>query len=205
MKQPYLIGITGGSGSGKTFFLQKLLEAVGDEKVTLISQDNYYRKRSEQPRDIKGFENFDTPESIDRALFADHISQIKAGEEVVKEEYTFNNPQIKPKIFTFKPSPVVIVEGIFVLHYTEIAKQIDLKVFIETYDYIRLRRRIDRDQKERGYDLEDVLYRFENHVMPSYKKFIEPHKGDADFIVNNHLSCDNSLEVITSFIKSKIS
>jgi uridine kinase len=98
----------------------------------------------------------------------------------------------------------MVVEGIFVLYYQEIADVLDLKVFIEAKDYIKLKRRIIRDDKERGYDLDDVLYRYEHHVMPTYDKYIKPYKMDADMIIPNHSDFREALEVLSSFIRAKI-
>ncbi|MBT30834.1 MAG: uridine kinase [Thalassobius sp.] len=200
----YLIGITGGSGSGKTYFLDRLVQAVGHENVTVISQDNYYRSMDEQTIDENGVENFDLPESIDDKKFSDAVAHLRTGKEVRVKEYTFNNPDVVPKELVFKPNPIVIVEGIFVLHYPEVASQIDLKLFVDAKDHIKIKRRILRDKVERGYDLNDVLYRYENHVMPSYEKYIDIHKRDADLIICNDKGFDRALDVLVNFLKTKI-
>ncbi len=202
--QPYIVGITGGSASGKTLFLDKLLNAFDPGQVCLISQDNYYKPRHQQPMDEKGIHNFDTPHSIDFEAYASDIKKIQGGETVERKEYTFNNPNKKSRMLTFEPSPVVVVEGIFVLYYPELANLLDLKVFIDAKDYIKLKRRIVRDKVERGYDLDDVLYRYEKHVMPTYEKYIEPFKHDADLIIPNNRGFDRGLEVIKVFLKNKM-
>ena len=203
MKTPYIIGITGGSGSGKTRFLNRLLDQFTASEVCLVSQDNYYRTRDEQPVDAKGIKNFDLPESIDFAEFKKDIIALKEGNSVSRLEYTFNNPKATPKQIELHPAPVLVVEGIFVLHDQEIAKVLDLKVFIEAQDYIKLKRRIIRDDKERGYDLDDVLYRYEHHVMPTYNKYIKPYKKDADIIIPNNTDFSKAMEVLSSFIRTK--
>ena len=204
MKTPYIIGITGGSGSGKTRFLNSLLDQFTSEQVCLVSQDNYYKKRDEQPVDEKGIKNFDLPDSIDFEEYKNDIIALKEGRSVSRLEYTFNNPNSTPKEIVLKPAPVMVVEGIFVMYYQEIAEVLDLKVFIEARDYIKLKRRIIRDDKERGYDLDDVLYRYEHHVMPTYDKYIKPYKHDADLIIPNHTDFSEALEVLTSFIRVKL-
>ncbi|ERM83777.1 uridine kinase [Rhodonellum psychrophilum GCM71 = DSM 17998] len=204
MNKPFIVGITGGSASGKTLFLDKLLNSFEPNQVCLISQDNYYRARHLQPVDDKGVHNFDTPHSIDFEQYADDIRKIQAGESVFRQEYTFNNPNKKPKILEFAPAPVVVVEGIFVLYYPELANLLDLKVFIDAKEYIKLKRRIVRDKVERGYDLDDVLYRYEKHVMPTYEKYIEPFKHDADLIVTNNHNFDKALDVIKTYLRSKL-
>ncbi|WP_143962702.1 uridine kinase [Litoribacter populi] len=203
MNKPYIVGITGGSASGKTLFLERLLNSFEPHQVCLISQDNYYKPRHQQPLDDRGIHNFDTPHSIDFEQYAEDIRKIHNGETVYRQEYTFNNPNKIPKMLEFKPAPVVVVEGIFVLYYPELASLLDLKVFIDAKDYIKLKRRIVRDKVERGYDLDDVLYRYEKHVMPTYEKYIEPFKHEADIIVPNNDSFDRALDLVKSYLKLK--
>ena len=204
MNRPYIVGITGGSASGKTMFLRSLLSAFSSDEISLISQDNYYKPRHEQPIDENGIYNFDTPQSIDFELYAQHIKDLRSGKQVVKQEYTFNNPKVTPEMLTFQPAPVIVVEGIFVFYFPEIAHLLDLKVFIDAAEHIKLKRRIVRDKDERGYDLEDVLYRYEKHVMPTYEKYIAPFKSDADVIVPNNLHFEKALDMLVTYLKNKI-
>lgn len=201
MVKPYIIGITGGSGSGKTHFLNGLMGALVPDQVCFICQDNYYKLRNEQETDSNGVQNFDKPEAIDHEAFARDIRALQNGKAVERLEYTFNNEAKKPKMLVFEPKPVVIIEGIFVMYFPEIAKLLDLKVFIEADDFLKLKRRIIRDNKERGYDLEDVLYRYEHHVMPAYERYINPLKKYADFIIPNHYHFDRALQVLITFIR----
>ena len=202
--KPFLIGITGGSGSGKTRFLNGLLSKFLPNEVCIISQDNYYKPRDKQPVDKNGIKNFDLPESIDFEAYKRDIQLLKEGKEVIIKEYTFNNPDAKPKKIKLKPAPVIIVEGIFVLYYQPISQILDMKLYIDAKDYIKLIRRIVRDDKERGYDLDDVLYRYEHHVMPTYEKHIKPFKTEADIVIPNHKSYDSALDVIETYVRSKI-
>lgn len=204
MNKPFIIGITGGSASGKTLFLNKLLNAFDSGQVCLVSQDNYYKPRHLQPTDERGIHNYDTPHSIDFEQYARDIRKLQSGETIHRQEYTFNNPGKTPQTLTFRPAPVVVVEGIFVFYHPELSDLLDLKVFIDAKDYIKLKRRIVRDKVERGYDLDDVLYRYEKHVMPTYEKYIEPFKHDADLIIPNNRGFDMALEVIEAFLKHKI-
>lgn len=204
MEKPYIVGITGGSASGKTLFLDRLLGYFKPNQISLISQDNYYKPLNLQPRDGRGIPNFDTPESIDFQQYSDDIRKIQNGEKVIRKEYTFNNPNKNPKTLTFSPAPVVLVEGLFVLYYPELANLLDLKLFIDAKDHIKVMRRIIRDKVERGYDLDDVLYRYENHVMPTYEKYIEPFKHEADLIVPNNKGFDKALNIIRSYLREKI-
>ncbi len=200
--KPYIIGITGGSGSGKTLFINKIMENFSNEEVSLVSQDNYYRPRDKQPLDEKGEQNFDKPESIDIAQFTNDLKKLIDGEIIRIKEYNFNNPELDPKIIEFQPAPVIILEGIFIFYVEEISELIDLKIFIDAPEHVMLKRRIIRDQKERGYDLDDVLYRYEHHVMPAFNQYILPYKDFSDIIVNNHKNFDEGARVIRSHISS---
>ncbi|MFB0908490.1 MAG: uridine kinase, partial [Spirosomataceae bacterium] len=150
-KQPYIIGITGGSASGKTFFLNSLLQQFKEEEVCLISQDNYYRTKDRVPVDENGVQNYDLPEAIDFELFARHIQDLKEGKTVLHKEYTFNNLSVVPKILEFKPAPIIVVEGIFVFYSYFVSRLLDLKFFIDAKEHIKIKRRIIRDNTERGY------------------------------------------------------
>ncbi len=204
MSKPYTIGITGGSGSGKTFFLQGLSSLFMPEDICLISQDNYYKARNQQPVDENGVQNFDLPISIDREAFLTDLLKIKSGQNVIKKEYTFNNPNAEPKLLEFKPAPIIIVEGLFVQFFEEIEKELDLRIFIEAKDHVKLGRRIKRDQVERGYDLDDVLYRYQYHVMPIYESQIEPLKHQADLVIPNNSNFARALDVLANYLKVRI-
>ena len=204
MKKHFTIGITGGSGSGKTFFLQGLSNLFKPQEICLISQDNYYKPREQQSVDENGIKNFDLPVSIDREAFLADLLKLKAGQNVIKKEYTFNNPSSEPQMLEFKTAPIIIVEGLFVQYFEEISKEIDLKIFIEAKDHVKLGRRIKRDQVERGYDLDDVLYRYQFHVMPIYENLIEPLKHHSDLVIPNNSHFKAGLDVLATYLKSKI-
>jgi len=204
MKKPFTVGITGGSGSGKTFFLQGLATRFTPEQLCLISQDNYYWPRDQQPVDENGVKNFDLPGSIDKSSFRADLLKLRAGQDVLKKEYTFNNPGAQPKLLSFRATPIIVVEGLFVQYFEEIASELDLKVFIEAKDHVKLGRRIKRDKTERGYDLDDVLYRYQYHVMPVFESMIEPLKYQSDIIIPNNHHFDTALEVLVAFLKSKL-
>lgn len=202
--QPFLIGITGGSGSGKTTFIRRIREQFTPEQICIISQDDYYLPRDQQHVDERGEKNFDLPQSFDKKAFRRDLQRLMGGEKVVREEYTFNNPEAKPKVLTFYPAPVIIVEGLFVFHYKKIAPLLDLKVFINAKENLKVIRRIYRDQVERNYPIEDVLYKYQHHVLPAYEQFIQPYKDDADIVVNNNANFEQGLAVLTGFLKNKL-
>jgi uridine kinase len=204
MIKPYIVGITGGSASGKTYFLNQLLGAFGKEEICLISQDNYYRTQEFVPKDKNNVENYDLPEAIDFDLYAQHIEDLRNGKAVHQKEYVFNKTDIIPETLIFLPAPIIVVEGIFVFHSKEVSKLLDLRVFIDAKEHVKIKRRIIRDNNERGYDLNDVLYRWENHVAPTYDKYIEPTKSEADIIINNNYHFKKGLAVLTAFLKEKL-
>lgn len=201
---PYIVGISGGSGSGKTYFIKRLIDAFEDGQLCVVSQDNYYKPLALQPRDENDIANFDTPFSIDFEAYLNDILAIKLGEVVRKTEYTFNNPKITPRLLTFQPAPILVLEGIFALYDPKLLPHIDLKIFIEANEEIKLNRRISRDNIERGYDIDDVLYRYENHVSPTFEKYIKPCKKEADIVINNHQNLDKALAVIIAFLKEQL-
>jgi len=204
MSKPYIIGITGGSGSGKTTFLKELIGSFSSDDICIISQDDYYRPKNEQVKDALGVENFDLPRSINSSELVTDIIKLIAGETVERLEYTFNNVDVEPKTLVFKPAPVIIVEGLFVFHFQEIRKLLDLKVFIHAKENLKVIRRIKRDRLERNYPLDDVLYRYEKHVMPTFEQYIKPYTDKADIIINNNTNFDQALDVVRSFLQHKL-
>jgi uridine kinase len=204
MKRAFTIGITGGSGSGKTFFLKGLSAEFSPDDICLISQDNYYKPLKDQVRDENGIENFDLPGAIDRKSFHEDVMKLKSGIDVAKKEYTFNNPKAEPSIQHFKAAPLLVVEGLFVQYFEEIEQELDLKIFIEAKPHVKIARRIKRDQVERGYDINDVLYRYEFHVMPVYEGLIEPLKHSSDLVIPNNSNSKRALGVVIEYLKSKL-
>jgi len=198
--QSYFVGITGGSGSGKTYFLNRLLDAFKEDEICLISQDNYYYPIQKQQKDENGIENFDIPESIDNDELLADIQQLKSGNTVQRKEYLFNNAAKEAKTITLKPAPIIVVEGIFTFHFEKVREAMDLRLFVDAKDVLMVKRRIFRDAEERGYDLQDVLYRYEHHVEPSFAKYIKPYKREADFIIPNHKSGSDQLETAVNVI-----
>ena len=202
MDEPFIIGITGGSASGKTFFLNSLLEHFEPDEICLISQDNYYKDSTQVPIDLNGVFNFDLPESIDFNLYAQHIQALKNGETVHLNEYKFECEGVKTKMIALKPAPIIVVEGIFAFYDPTISKLLNLKVFIDAVEHIKIRRRINRDINERQYDLDSILYRWEKHVTPTFERFIKPTRQDADIVINNNSDFKNGLKILSAYIKS---
>jgi len=204
MNKPIAVGITGGSGSGKTYFLQGLSTAFETDDICLISQDNYYKPIDEQPRDEKGIVNFDLPDSFKREEFLADLLKLKSGIDVTISEYVFNNPLAERRTITFKAAPIIVIEGLFVQYFKEISDELDLSIFIEAKDHVKLGRRIKRDVLERSSDVDDVLYRYQYHVMPVYEQLIAPLKHKADLVIPNNSKFDRALSVLVGYLKSKL-
>lgn len=202
--KPYIIGICGGSGSGKTSFIRGLRQMFSETDLCIVSQDDYYFPRHEQKKDDRGIINFDLPRSIDKKTFKLDLDQLIGGQSVVKKEYVFNNDSAIAKTLTIQPAPVMVVEGLFVFHYKKISALFDLKVFVNAKENLKVIRRIKRDQIERNYPIEDVLYRYEHHVLPAYERFIEPYREEADLVINNNDNFEHGLEVMSGFIRAKL-
>ena len=198
--KPFIIGIAGGSGSGKTFFLNCFLHHFKNDEITLISQDDYYIPAGEMTQEENKLYNFDLPSTIDDQQFLFDIKKLLKGEVVYKKEYNLNNPLAVTKILEINPAPIIIVEGLFILHFKEIAALLDYTIFIEAEESVALDRRIKRDGIERGYPEEDVLYKWHNHVVPAYKEFLLPYKGQCDQVVVNNNDIPDDIIKITEEI-----
>lgn len=205
MNKPFIIGIAGGSGSGKTFFLKCFLEHFTDEEVCLVSQDDYYIPVAHtMTKEENKLYNFDLPETIDHEHFVNDIFKLINGETILKKEYTFNNPDAVPKMLEIKSAPILIVEGLFILHFKKIAQLIDLKIFIEADNDIALRRRLKRDLLERGYSNEDAMYKWVNHVVPAYEEYLLPYKNDCDQVIVNNTQKANDIICVTEGISHQL-
>jgi len=193
---PYLVGVSGGSASGKTYLLRQLMKKIPPESITLISQDNYYRDIQSQKKKADGTINFDHPDSIDMDQFVSDLHKLRNGETLILKEYTFNNPKILPKDITYLPAPIILVEGLFIFYKTELFNTLDLKVFVDAEEHIKLSRRIIRDYSERGYSLEEILRQYEQDVIPMYNQYVRPYKETCDLIIPNNLHMDKAIEVM---------
>ena len=204
-KKPFIIGIAGGSGSGKTFFLKCFLEHFTPNEVCLVSQDDYYHPVADgMTAEENKLYNFDIPETIDNEHFLADINKLVAGETIYKKEYTFNNPTAVPKIMEIKPAPILIVEGLFIFHFKGIAEKLDLKIFIEAEEDIALKRRIKRDFEERGYSHDDVLYKWNNHVVPAYNEFLLPYRDECHQIIVNNTQKADEIILVTEAISKEL-
>ncbi|WP_207420549.1 uridine kinase family protein [Desertivirga brevis] len=192
MNKPYVIGIAGGSGSGKTFFLNCFLNHFQEHEITLVSQDDYYKPMEVQPLDENGWINFDLPICIEESQLLADLNTLLQGGSVTKKEYTFNVAEEQAKLLTLKSAPIIIVEGLFVFHYKQISDLFDMRIFLDAEEEITLNRRIKRDTAERGYTRDMIMYQWENHVLPAYRNYLLPYKDTADKIIlnNSHVADD---------------
>lgn len=202
MKKPYIVGICGGSASGKTFLLNQLREQLKGYEISEVSQDNYYKPLEDQVKTPEGLVNFDHPDSILLDELFKDMSQLMQGISISRKEYTFNNPYAVPEELTIAPSSVVILEGLFIYHLPELAKLIDLKVFIEAEEHIKLARRLTRDISERGYSLESILTDYTKFVAPMYEKYVSPTKRNCDLIIPNNSHMYKAINVLVNHIRA---
>jgi uridine kinase len=203
--KPYVIGIAGGSGSGKTFFLNCFLNHFDAHEVCLVSQDDYYHPVGEgMSAEENKLYNFDLPSTIDDTLFLKDINQLISGSVVYKKEYTFNNASAVPKMLEIKPAPIVIVEGLFILHFKEIHDLIDMKIFIDTEEDVALQRRLKRDLIERGYSEEDVMYKWFNHVVPAYREYLLPYREECHKVITNNTHIAEDIMRVTEEISEEL-
>jgi uridine kinase len=205
MNKPYIVGIAGGSGSGKTFFLKRFLDHFTADEVCLVSQDDYYIPVAHNmTAEENKLYNFDLPATVDHEHFEDDINKLLNRQTIFKKEYTFNNPNAVPKTLEIKSAPILIVEGLFILHFRGIANLMDMKIFVEADEDIALQRRLKRDLIERGYSNDDALYKWINHVVPAYKEFLLPYKNECDLVITNNGHTAEDILLVTEKISREL-
>lgn len=198
-----IIGITGGSGVGKTTLINKLYKEF-DGKITTLSLDNYYKPKDQQAVDQNGVINFDLPTALNAKQLETDLDLLLQNKTVKQKIYTFNNPD-KPDDFLYiKPNEILIVEGLFVMHYPFVKSKLDYSVYLSVDREKQLERRLKRDMTERNYTKESILYQWHNHVIPSYDNYVRPYKNEADLIITNNINFDSNINVLMDVIHSKI-
>ncbi|MFT5750279.1 MAG: uridine kinase [Ancylomarina sp.] len=199
-----IIGIAGGTGSGKTTVVRKIIERLPKGEVAVLPQDSYYRDSSHLPLDKRQEINFDHPNSIEFELLQNHLKQLKAGLGIDQPIYSYLTCTRSEETIPVQPTEVVIIEGILALTQPELRDLMDIKVFVDCDADDRLNRVIKRDIVERGRSVDKVLARYENVLKPMHLQFIEPTKRYADIIVpqggNNHVAID----ILTQFIQKNL-
>ncbi|MBL0129116.1 MAG: uridine kinase [Flavobacteriales bacterium] len=195
-RNAYLVGVAGGSGSGKTSLVRALRESLPSEMVCMVSQDDYYHPKELQAVDQNDRINFDLPTAVDMDGLARDLRILLAGEPILRKEYTFNQDGREGRTIELRPAPIVLVEGLFVLHHAPVRDLFDLRVFIDASEDAQLERRLRRDSEERGYGAEDVLYQWEHHVLPAYRSFLLPYRHLCDLHVVNELGFTRAVRVL---------
>ena len=178
-----IIGISGGTGSGKTTVANRILESVCAREVVFIQQDSYYRNLKDLPLDFRQVANFDHPDALDNELLIHHVRKLKNGEAIDLPIYDFKTHSRLNETRTVDPKPIVIVEGILIFSEPRLLELMDIKVFVDTPDDIRFIRRLRRDIAERGRTLDSVIEQYTATVRPMHMQFVEPSKRYADVII----------------------
>lgn len=178
-----VIGIAGGSGSGKTTVQRRIMERFGSTAIALMEHDVYYRDLSHLPFEKRTQFNFDHPNALETELMVEQLDALLSGSPIEKPTYDFTNHQRLPETDRIEPRPVVIVEGILVLAEPALRERMDIKLYVDTAPDVRLMRRIERDINERGRTLESVLAQYRRTVRPMHLEFVGPSKRHADVII----------------------
>lgn len=199
-----VIGIAGGTGSGKTTVVNKILQQLNTEGVNVLSQDNYYHDNQHLTLAEREMLNYDHPKSIDFELLLAHVRQLKKNQAIEQPVYSFVTHSRTGDHVTVEPKNVLIVEGILVLTNKELLKEYDLKVFVHADSDERLIRRIRRDTQERGRDLQEVLHRYQTTLKPMHQEFIEPSKNEADLIVPNMRQNTVAIDFLSTVINNTL-
>lgn len=199
-----IIGIAGGTGSGKTTVVSKILQNLNANEVNVLSQDNYYHDNAHLSLQEREKLNYDHPKSIDFDLLVKHVQALKNGESIEQPIYSFVTHTRTGNHVLVEPREVLIVEGILVLTSKELLKEFDLKVFVHADNDERLIRRIRRDTQERGRDLEEVLHRYQTTLKPMHDEFIEPSKSYADIIIPNMRPNTVAIDFLTTVVGNSL-
>lgn len=199
-----IIGICGGTGSGKTTIARKIVESVGNENVILIEQDSYYQNLADIPLDERRQVNFDHPVAIDADLLVSHLTHLKNGQVIEMPIYDFKTHTREAESEFIEPGKIVIVEGILIFSQPKILELLDIKVFVDTPSDIRLLRRIRRDIKERGRTLEQTLNQYETTIRPMHTEFVEPSKRFADIIIPQGKHNEITIDFLCSLIRERV-
>ena len=200
-----IIGICGGTGSGKTTIARAIVEAVGKTNVVLVEQDSYYRNLADMPLDERHQANFDHPDSIDSDMLVNHIRRLKQGLQVEMPMYDFKTHTRSERIEIIEPKQVVIVEGILIFSETRVLDMLDVRVYVDTPDDVRFIRRLQRDISERGRTVETVVAQYYRTVRPMHHEFVEPSKRHADIIIPEGGQMGVSIEFLCGLVREKLS
>lgn len=205
MNKPVIIAVAGGSASGKTTVVEKIMDSFLDEDVTVIKHDDYYKDQSEMSLEERYAVNYDHPFSLDNDLMYEQILELLKGNKIVKPTYDFEAHNRSKITEVISPTKIIILEGILIMEDDRIRELCDIKLFVEADDDVRFIRRLNRDMSERGRSLESVIHQYLTTVKPMHFAFVKPSKRYADVIIPNDLDHDVAVDLIITKIKSIIS
>ncbi len=198
-----IIGITGGTGCGKTTVVQKIINELPHEEIEVITQDSYYNDLSHLTLEKRRETNFDHPNSIDFKLLATHLKELKKGQPIQQPVYSFLECNRKKETRITQPAKILIIEGILILSKPEIRDMCDVKIFVQADADERLIRRIKRDVNQRGWSLKETLDNYQNMLKPMHEQFIEPTKEFADFIITNNKDIHQAVAILRGIVNEK--
>ena len=201
--QPFVIGVAGGSGSGKSTVTRQVLASVGPGMATVVYQDDYYLDQTELSPEARRQINYDHPDAFDWPLMMQHLQALRRGEPVEMPSYDFTAHNRASQTIHLQPAPVIVVEGLFALFDAELRKMMSLKIFVDTAPDVRFIRRLQRDMAERGRSAESVINQYMDTVRPMHQQFIEPTKRHAHVILP-HGANDPAVDIITTKVKTLI-
>lgn len=199
-----IIGIAGGTGSGKTTVVKKIVESLPDNAVAVIPQDSYYNDQSDLPLEVRKQTNFDHPDAFEWPLLAQHIADLRAGRAIEQPTYSYITCTRLAETVHIVPCDVIIVEGIMTLYDKSLREQMDLKIFVDAEPDERLLRVIERDIAERGHPLEMLIGKYRNILKPMHDEFIEPTKQYADIIIPNGGENARAISMMQQYIMAAL-
>ena len=200
----FIIGITGGSGSGKSSIVNAIAKRFDKSQLTVLSQDRYYNPLDHLSRDERSLQNFDHPNAFDYQLLEEHLQELKKGNTIQAPVYSFVKETREPETDPISPTPVLLLEGILLMNHPKIKSMVDLWVYIDTDEDHRLMRRVLRDTAERGQELKKVFRRYTEQVKPMHQNYIESSKSEADIIINNNHHYERSVAFVIKAIEQMV-
>lgn len=203
--KPLIIGVCGGSGSGKTTVVNHIMNTIGEEKIALLQHDSYYRDLKHLSFEERTKQNFDHPSALETELMIRHIKALKQGYQIEVPIYDFTRHVRKEETELVKPKEIILIDGILIFTETGLRKLMDIKLYVDTDDDIRLLRRIQRDIVERDRSLENVLTQYEQYVRPMHLEFVEPTKRYADIIIPRGGENKVALDMVNALIQDRLS
>ena len=205
--RPVVIGICGGSGSGKTTITSRIVEDLSANQVLIVEQDHYYKDLPELPLEERAKQNFDHPDSMDTQLMVEDVRKLRAGQPIDRPVYDFAEYRRLARTVRLEPRPALIIEGILIFENKALRELMDIKIFVDTDAYLRFIRRLVRDIRERGRTMESVIDQYRNTVRPMHMEFVEPSKRYADVIIpeggHNEVGIDLVIQKLRSLVPRK--